>query len=73
MYRIPSRRQNPQVDDSTSAALRENECPEITVASQQDAPLLMGGTKQLGILRLRQTELSCGNNVIPETVRGRQW
>ena len=66
MHRILHRGQDAEIDNSRSAALDEHERSEITVASHEDSPLVTGNTKQLGVFRLRQPELSGGNNVMPQ-------
>lgn len=64
MHGILGRGQDAEIDDSWTDTLDEDECPEITVASHKEARLFMSHTKQLGIFRLCQTQLSGRHNVM---------
>jgi hypothetical protein len=55
-----------------SAALDEDERPEITVARHKDSILLLGHTQQLGVLRLGQPQLSSRNNIMPQAAQKAQ-
>jgi hypothetical protein len=69
MHGIPGGGQDTEVDHSRSAALDEDEPAEITIASDENSPLLLGHPKQIGVLRLRQAKLSGRNNVMPQAAQ----
>ena len=66
MHRVLSGRQNPKVEHSRTKSVDENQPTKISISCDKEAALILGGSEQIFVIRLRKSDLSHANNVMPE-------
>ncbi len=64
--RVLSRRQHVKVKDSRTQSVNENQPTKIPIPCDEEATLILGGPQQIFVICLRKSDLSRGNDVVPE-------
>lgn len=66
VHGVLSGRQNTKVKDSRTQSVDEDQATKIPIPCDKKAALILGGSEQIFVISLRQSDLSPANNVMPE-------